>query len=294
MAEALDRIPSATARRLPSVSRRLMSTPLGAFGLVVIVILVGLAVTADAVAPYDPARQDYAAILQPPSAQHWMGTDNLGRDVLARVIYGSRVSLMVGLLAVGLSVLTGSVIGLVSGYLGGWVDEVLMRFMDAIYAFPALLLALAITAVLGPGLVNVVVAIGIVYTPIFARLTRGQTLSVRERDFVTAAVALGARDERLLARHIWPNVTAAIIVQGSLSVSFAIITEAALSFLGVGVQPPTASWGAMLRTGYSYMELAWWLSVFPGAAIFVTVLGLNVFGDALRDVLDPRLRRGKT
>ena len=271
-----------------------MSTPLGAFGLVVIVILVGLAVTADAVAPYDPARQDYAAILQPPSAQHWMGTDNLGRDVLARVIYGSRVSLMVGLLAVGLSVLTGSVIGLVSGYLGGWVDEVLMRFMDAIYAFPALLLALAITAVLGPGLVNVVVAIGIVYTPIFARLTRGQTLSVRERDFVTAAVALGARDERLLARHIWPNVTAAIIVQGSLSVSFAIITEAALSFLGVGVQPPTASWGAMLRTGSSYMELAWWLSVFPGAAIFVTVLGLNVFGDALRDVLDPRLRRGKT
>lgn len=271
--------------------RRLMRARFGAFGLVTVTAIILVAVFADLLAPHDPNRQNYTAILSPPSGTYWLGTDNLGRDVLSRIIHGSRVSLLVGLSSVGFATLLGSFIGLVAGYARGRLDGVLMRVMDAVYSFPAILLALAITAALGPGITNVVVAIGIVYTPIFARLTRGQVLSVRERDYVTAAASLGAGDSRVVFKHVWPNVTAAIIVQSSLSVSFAIIVEASLSFLGIGVQPPTASWGAMLRTGYSYMEIGWWLSVFPGAVIFVTVLALNVLGDALRDVLDPRLTR---
>lgn len=277
--------------RVNTVFRQLLRARLGAFGMLVVVVMIATGVFADVIAPYDPFKQDYFAILQPPSSEHLLGTDNLGRDVLSRLIHGSRVSLIVGLVSVGLAALAGSVVGLLAGYASGWVDEVVMRVMDALYSFPALLLALAITAVLGPGMWNVVIAIAIVYTPIFARLTRGQVLSVRERDFVVAAEGLGARDLQIVFKHIWPNVTAAIIVQASLSVSFAIITEASLSFIGVGVQPPTASWGAMLRTGYSYMERAAWLSIFPGIAIFLTVMGLNTLGDALRDVLDPRMKK---
>lgn len=270
---------------------RLLKARFGAFGLITVVILILVAIFADFLAPHDPNRQNYTAILRPPSQTYVFGTDNLGRDVLSRVMHGSRVSLLVGLSSVAFATVVGSLLGLIAGFARGRIDEIVMRVMDALYAFPAVLLALAITAALGPGIMNVIVAIGIVYTPIFARLTRGQVLSVRERDFVTAARSLGAGDARLIIRHVWPNVTAAIIVQSSLSVSFAIIVEASLSFLGIGVQPPTASWGAMLRTGYSYMEIGWWLSVFPGAVIFVTVLALNVLGDALRDVLDPRLSR---
>lgn len=278
-------------RRGPGVLRRLLQARLGAFGLVTVLALVAVAILADLLAPHDPNRQIYTAVLTPPSGEHLLGTDNLGRDVLSRIIHGSRVSLLVGLSSVAFATVMGSFIGLIAGYARGRLDNVLMRVMDALYSFPAILLALAITAALGPGITNVIVAIGIVYTPIFARLTRGQVLSVRERDYVTAAAGLGAGDARVVFKHVWPNVTAAIIVQASLSVSFAIIVEASLSFLGIGVQPPTASWGAMLRTGYSYMEIGWWLSVFPGAVIFITVLALNVLGDALRDVLDPRLSR---
>jgi peptide/nickel transport system permease protein len=269
---------------------RLLRKRLAWFGLLIMVMFVGATLTADIIAPYEPARQDYGSVLLPPGKGHLMGTDNFGRDVCSRVIHGSRVSLTVGLLAVGLALVTGAIIGLISGYYLGWVDEVLMRIMDALYSFPALLLALAITVVLGPGLTSVIIAIGIVYTPVFARVVRSRVLSVREQDYVSAAVALGISTPRLIFRHILPNVAAPLIVQASLNVSSAIIAEASLSFLGIGVQPPTPSWGTMLKTGYAYMEIAPWLAVFPGIAIFLTVLGMNVFGDALRDVLDPKMR----
>jgi peptide/nickel transport system permease protein len=277
--------------RLPQPVLLFFRTRLAGFGLFVFVALCLAAATADVVAPYRPSSQDYSAVLARPSASHWMGTDEMGRDVLSRVLHGSRVSLAVGLLSVLLSVAAGVIIGLCAGFRGGWIDEALMRLVDAVYSFPALLLALAIAAALGPSLFNAVVAIAVVYTPSFARLVRGQVLTVRERDFVSAVRALGGGPVRIVWRHIWPNVTAPIIVQASLSVSFAIITEAALSFLGVGVRPPTAAWGSMLRNGYPYMERAAWLAFFPGAAIFVTVLGLNFLGDGLRVALDPRLRR---
>jgi peptide/nickel transport system permease protein len=258
-----------------------------------VAVLAGLIVSAaaaDVVAPYDPLRQDYRAVLQPPSLAHPMGTDDLGRDVLSRVVHGSRVSLQVGLVSVCLATVAGVIVGLLAGYWGGRLDEALMRLTDALYSFPSIILALAITAALGPGVVNAMIAISVVYMPPFARLVRGQTLSVREWDFVTAARVLGAGHLRIMWRHIWPNVTAPIVVQASLTVSFAVLVEASLSFLGVGVRPPTPSWGSMLNTGYQYLELAPWLSLFPGAAIFVTVLGLNFLGDGLRVVFDPRLR----
>ncbi len=274
-----------------SLLRQLLRVRLAGVGLAVVALLFILALGAPLVSPYDPNLQSMRDTLQAPSAAHPMGTDELGRDVLARVIYGSRISLQVGLVSVGLATGLGIAIGLLAGYFSGWVDETLMRVVDATYAFPALLLALAITAALGPGIGNVMIAVGFVYMPVFARLVRGQVLSVREREFVLAARVLGAGAARMMLLHIWPNVTAPIIVQASLSVSFAIITEAALSFLGVGVQPPTPSWGSMLRTGYQFMDLAPWLSIFPGAAIFITVLGLNFLGDGLRLVLDPKLRQ---
>lgn len=258
-------------------------------GVVMIGVAVLAALLADIISPVDPNHQNYQAVLQPPSTEHPLGTDNVGRDILSRVIHGSRIALFVGVSSVGIAVVLGAALGLLSGYLGGWVDDVIMRVMDALYSFPSVLLALGITAALGPGVGNIIVAIAVVNTPIFARVTRGQVLSVRERDFVVAARTLGARPIRIVLRHIWPHVTAAIIVLGSLHVSFAILTEAALSFLGLGVQPPTASWGAMLRTGFSYMTSAPWLALFPGLAIFVTVLGLNILGDSLRDALDPHL-----
>jgi peptide/nickel transport system permease protein len=271
--------------------RLVLRARLAGFGLAVLALLIFLALAADLVAPYDPIKQDYAKVLLAPSLAHPFGTDDLGRDLLSRVIHGARVSLQVGLVAVGIATVAGVIIGLAAGYWAGKVDEVLMRFTDALYSFPAIILALAITAALGPGIVNAMIAIGIVYIQPFARLVRGQALSVRERDFVTAAQVLGARPYRVMVRHIWPNVTAPIIVQASLNVSFAIIVEATLSFLGVGVRPPTPSWGSMLYNGYQYLELAPWLSIFPGAAIFVSVLGLNFLGDGLRVALDPRLRQ---
>jgi len=276
---------------LRDASRRLLRTRLAGFGLVVLGLVIFLALFAGVVAPYNPDQQTLADVLQAPSGAHFFGTDDLGRDILSRVIYGSRVSLEVGLISVSVALVGGCFIGLVAGYWGGMVDEVLMRGMDALAAFPALVLALAITSALGMGIGNAMIAIGIVYIPAFARLVRGQALSVRERDYVTAARSLGAGHFRIMLRHIWPNVTAPIIVQASLAVGFAIITEAALSFLGVGVRPPTASWGSMLNEGYQYLENAPWMSVAPGAAIFVTVLGLNLLGDGLRTVLDPRLSR---
>ncbi len=278
-------------QRVQRFVQRLLQTRLAGFGLVVVSTLILAALLADVVSPYDPIAQDYANVLSDPSLQHPFGTDDLGRDVLSRIIHGARVSLQVGLVAVGIATVAGVIIGLLAGFFAGLVDEVLMRFTDALYAFPSIILALAITAALGPGIVNAMIAIGIVYIPPLARLVRGQALSVRERDFVMAARVLGASNGRLMWQHIWPNVTAPIIVQASLNVSFAIIVEATLSFLGVGVRPPTPSWGSMLYNGYQYLEMAPWLSIFPGAAIFISVLGLNFVGDALRIALDPRLRQ---
>jgi peptide/nickel transport system permease protein len=259
------------------------------FGLLTVAALIFLAFSADLITPFDPSFQDLLAVLQPPSALHPFGTDDLGRDVLSRVVYGSQVSLEVGLISIGVALLGGVAIGLVAGYCGGSVDGVLMRLMDAILAFPPLVLALAITAALGMGIGNTMIAIGVVTMPLFARLVRSQALTIRELDYVTAARTIGAGPLRLMLQHIWPNTTAAIIVQASLSVSTAIITEAALSFLGVGVRPPTPSWGSMLNSGYQYLEQAPWLAIASGSAIFIAVLGLNFVGDGLRTALDPRL-----
>ena len=281
---------AAPARRRGDFLYLLLSARLAWLGLVVLIGMLFLAATADFLTPYDPNHQDYAHTLEPPNADHPFGTDQLGRDVYSRVVYSTRVSLQVGVVAVGIGMVAGVVIGLLAGFYRGWVEELLMRVMDALLAFPALVLALAITAALGQGIVNAMIAIGVVITPAYARLVRGQTLSIRERDYVTAARLAGARPLRLMWRHIWPNVTAPVIVQASLNVSGAIITEASLSFLGLGVRPPTASWGSMLQIGYQYLSTAPWLSVFPGVAIFVAVFGLNLLGDGLRQALDPRLR----
>ncbi|MFN8636984.1 MAG: ABC transporter permease [Chloroflexota bacterium] len=259
-------------------------------GASVVGAMIFLALTADFLTPYDPNYQNYAEFRLPPSADHPFGTDQVGRDVYSRVVYGARISLLVGVVAVGIGMTAGVMIGLVAGLYGGWVDEILMRIMDAIYAFPALVLALAISAALGTGIVNIMIAIGVVYMPSYARLVRGQVLSIREREFVLAARILGAGALRLMLLHIWPNVTAPIIVQASLNISTAILTEASLSFLGLGVNPPTPSWGSSLNGGAQYLATAPWLSIYPGLAIFVAVLAFNLFGDGLRQLLDPRLR----
>lgn len=270
---------------------RLLKVRGSAAGLGVLLVLVFLALAAPIVAPQDPVRQDLLATLQKPSAAHLFGTDDLGRDVLSRVIYGSRVSLIVGLISIGVALFGGVLVGLSAGYIGGFFDDILMRVMDAISAFPSLVLALAITAALGAGIENAMIAIGIVYTPLFARLVRSQAITIRELDYCLAARTLGAGPLRMMFQHIWPNATAPIIVQASLSVSSAIIVEASLSFLGVGILPPTPSWGSILNDGYKVLELAPWMAMAAGGAIFITVLGLNFLGDGLRTALDPRMSR---
>lgn len=269
--------------------RILLGTRLVGMGLVILLIVVVCAVFAPFIAPHDPLKQDYLAIATAPSRSHPLGTDDLGRDMLSRIIYGSRVSLQVGAIAVFIAVTFGAVLGLISGYVGGVVENVIMRFIDAVQAFPGLILALGLAAALGPSIRNVMIAIGFVSTPAIARLTRAQTLSVRETEYVAAARVMGASPWAIVRRHIWPNVTAPIIVQSTLLVATAIVTEASLSFLGVGVQPPTPSWGAMLRIGSQYLEVAPWIALAPGAAIFLTVLAFNFIGDGLIRAIDPRL-----
>jgi ABC-type dipeptide/oligopeptide/nickel transport system permease subunit len=263
---------------------------LGALGAAGVILVLLVAIFAPFLSRYDPNAQDLGNVLQAPSTAHALGTDDLGRDVLSRLVHGSRVSLQAGLVTVFFAMIAGISLGLLGGFAGGWADEVLMRLMDAILAFPSLVLALAISAALGQGLGNAMLAIAIVSTPQFARLTRGQVLSVKEFEFVTAARACGASSGRLILVHVLPNITSPLVVQCVLSVAAAIIVEASLSFLGVGVQPPTPSWGAMLRTGYGYIDMAPGLSVAPGLAIFGTVLAFNFFGDGVQDVLDPRRR----
>lgn len=262
--------------------------PLALTGSLVLVVLVVVGVGGAWLAPSGINEVDVDRMLQPPSWAHPFGTDELGRDVLSRVMVAARVSLQVGLVSVGIALTVGVTLGLFAGYYRGWLDNVVMRCMDVLFAFPVLLLAVAIVAVLGPGLLTAMVAIGVVYTPIFARVTRAGVLSVREQVFVRAAVSVGASDLRIMRRHVLPNIAAPLIVQTSLSLAFAILSEAALSFLGLGVQPPDPAWGRMLFDGRGFVTEAWWLGVFPGAAIFLTVLAFNLVGDALRDVLDPR------
>lgn len=280
----------------PSRSRRvetlllLARNPMAVASALVLLALVVVALLGELITPHDPFAQSIPDRLQPPSGAHWFGTDELGRDVFSRVLLGAEVSLRVGFVAVGISLLAGTLIGLAAGYYGRWLDDGLMRFMDVLFAFPAILLAIVVVAVLGPGITNAMIAIGIVYTPIFARIARASTLSVREEVYVRAARSSGAGDLRILGRHVLPNIAAPLIVQTSLSLAFAILSEAALSFLALGVQPPDPSWGRMLAEGRQFIEHAWWMVVFPGLAIFVVVLAFNVLGDALRDVLDPKQR----
>jgi peptide/nickel transport system permease protein len=262
----------------------------GLVGAALVLVFLLVATLAPLLSPYDPVAPDFADVLTPPSAKHLFGTDDIGRDILSRVVYGSRVSLQAGLFTVAVALSIGLPLGLIAGYLGGRTDNVLMRLLEVVLAFPGLVLALGITAVLGPKLIHALFAIGVVFVPNFARLIRAQVLSVREHDFVAAARALGASDPRLVILHILPNCLAPLLVQSSFSVAFGILTESALSFLGMGTQPPTPSWGIMLSAGRGYLEQAPWLGAFPGAAIFLTVLGFNLLGDGIRDALDPRLK----
>ncbi|MET7832605.1 peptide/nickel transport system permease protein [Micromonospora sediminicola] len=278
-------VSESTGRRVLEALRR---DPLAVGGTVVLLVLVVVGVAGPWLAPSGVNDVDVDQMLRPPSGAHPFGTDELGRDVLSRVLVAARVSLEVGVVSVGIALVAGVTLGLFAGYYRGWLDSVLMRAMDVLFAFPVLLLAVAIVAVLGPGLLTAMVAIGVVYTPIFARITRAGVLSVREQVFVRAAVSIGASDLRIMRRHVLPNIAAPLIVQTSLSLAFAILSEAALSFLGLGIQPPAPAWGRMLFDGRGFVTDAWWLGVFPGAAIFLTVLAFNLVGDALRDVLDPR------
>jgi len=274
--------------RAKETLKALFANRLAVAGLVVLVLLIFVGIFGKAIAPYGINEINIADRLKPPSAAHWFGTDDLGRDVLSRVVVAARVSLQVGFIAVGFSLVVGVPIGLVAGYFRKGIDSLLMRMMDILFSFPAILLAIAILAVLGPGLGNAMIAIGLVYTPIFARITRGSVLVVSEEVYIRAARSLGARDVRLIFRHILPNVLAPIIVQTTLSLAFAILSEAALSFLGLGVQPPNPAWGRMLSEGRNFFKQAPWMGIFPGVAILLTVMAFNFIGDGLRDALDPK------
>jgi peptide/nickel transport system permease protein len=272
------------------VFRKLYKSKLSLFGIIVLVITILVAIFAPLVSPFDNTETDFFKTFAKPSIEHPMGTDELGRDVFSRIVYGSRITIVVGVVAVLIAMVPGVALGLIAGYWRGKVDTVISGILDAIWAFPTLILALAICAVLGPGLPNILLAIGIVYTPGFARVVRNMVLSVREMEYVQGARAIGLNDFEIIVRYILPNISSVIIVQTSLNAAQAIIAEASLSFLGLGIQAPQASWGSMLKTGYQYISIAPWLSVFPGICILITVLGLNFLGDGLRDALDVRIR----
>jgi peptide/nickel transport system permease protein len=269
---------------------RLKRNQMAMTGLTLVLGLFVVSVFAPWLAPYDPNLIDLKQVLMPPSADHYLGTDTLGRDVLSRIIFGSQVSLKVGFVAVGLATLIGLLIGALAGYYGGWVDQVLMRLVDLMLCFPAFFLILAVIAVLEPSIWNIMVVIGLTSWMGVARLVRAEFLSLREREFVTAARALGAGDTRLILRHMLPNALAPVMVSATLGVAGAILTESALSFLGLGVQPPTPSWGNILTAGKDNIEIAWWLSVFPGLAILITVMSYNLLGEGIREAIDPRLK----
>lgn len=268
--------------------RRLKKSKQAIVGMVIIGLLILMAIFAPIIAPHDPTDQSLVDQFIPPSTEHWFGTDSFGRDILSRVVYGARISLQVGIIAVGIAMVVGTAIGLLAGYYGGWFDMLSQRIIDIMLAFPGLLLALAIIAVLGSSIQNVMVAVGVGSIPGYARLVRAQVMSVKEREYVEAARASGARDHRLLIKHIFPNVVSSLIVLGSLGVAGAILSAAALSFIGLGAQPPTPEWGAMLSAGRAFLRDQWWITTFPGVFIAITVLGFNLLGDGLRDAFDPQ------
>ena len=260
------------------------------FGAGIVAVIVVLAVFASVVTPYDPTEMKVVDALKAPSAAHPFGTDRFGCDVLSRTIHGSRIALGVALSSIALAFVLGTLLGVIGGYAGGWPDLAIGRTMDVLFSFPTLILAIGIAAMLGPGLDNAALAIAVVYAPLFSRVARGPVIAERAKDYVSAALALGAGPLRMAFRHILPNVMAPLIVQISIGLAYAILTEAALSYLGLGTQPPAPSWGTMLNEGRTYLETAPWMSVFPGVAIMLAVLGFNLLGDGLREVLDPQLR----
>jgi peptide/nickel transport system permease protein len=270
--------------------RLLLGNPVTVASAIVLVVIAVVAVTAQWIAPFGINDIDVPNALRPPSGEHWFGTDELGRDVFSRVLVAIQASMRVAVVSVAFAVVVGVTIGIVAGYRGGWLDTVFMRVVDVMFAFPVLLLALAVVAILGPGVTTTILAIGIVYTPIFARVARASTLSVRVEPYVAVSRTMGTGDLYILARHVLPNIAGPLIVQTSLSLAFAILSEAALSFLGLGIQPPEPSLGRMIFDSQGFVTMAWWMAVFPGAAIFVAVLAFNLLGDGMRDVLDPKQR----
>jgi len=260
-------------------------------GLTIVILLFVISLLAPWISPYDPGAIDLQNVLAPPSGEHWFGTDPLGRDVLSRMIWGARISLKVGFVATGLAILIGMILGAVAGYYGGWVDAVIMRFVDMMLCFPAFFLILAVIAFLEPSIWNIMIVIGLTGWMGVTRLVRADFISLRERDFVWAARAIGAGDARIIFLHILPNALASILVAATLGIAGAILTESALSFLGIGVQPPTPSWGNILTAGKDNIDIAWWLSLYPGLAILITVVGYNLLGEGIRDASDPRLKR---
>ena len=290
MAAAFDPVQESPPAQRPDrrAWRRLIARPRAVFGLAVIALFVLAALLAPWISPQDPLATSWSAVRKAPSAAHWFGTDEIGRDVLSRVIWGARASLLAGVVSVSISLAIGVPVGLAAGYVGGWLDMLVSRVVDAMLACPFLILAIALAAFLGPSLTNAMVAIGVAATPVFIRLTRGQVMAVKVEDYVTAARAIGNSDLRIALRHILPNIVAPLIVQATLAIAAAVIAEASLSFLGLGQQPPAPSWGSMLNTAKNYVENAPWMAVWPGAAIFLLVLSFNLVGDGLRDALDPR------
>ena len=269
---------------------RFSKNHLAVAGSAVVVLLFALSILAPWISPYDPAAIDLKNILQPPSAQHWFGTDQLGRDVLSRMIWGAQISLKVGFVSTGIAICIGTILGAVAGYYGRWVDAVIMRFVDIMLCFPTFFLILAVIAFLEPSIWNIMIIIGATGWMGITRLVRADFISLKERDFVQAARVIGASDARIIFIHVLPNCMASVLVAATLGVAGAILTESALSFLGIGVQPPTPSWGNILTAGKDNIDIAWWLSLYPGLAILVTVLGYNMLGEGIRDSLDPRLR----
>ena len=282
-------IPAETNTRMSSW-RLLLGNPVTVVSGAILVAIAIVALTANWIAPFGVNDVNVPDALQGPSGAHWFGTDELGRDVFSRVLVATQASLRVAVISVVFAVVVGVTIGVVSGYRGGWLDTVLMRVVDVMFAFPVLLLALAVVAILGPGTTTTILAIGIVYTPIFARVARASTLSVRVEPYVSVSRSMGTGHLYILGRHIVPNIAGPLVVQTSVSLAFAILSEAALSFLGLGIQPPQPSLGRMIFDSQGFVTMAWWMAVFPGAAIFVTVLAFNLLGDGLRDILDPKQR----
>lgn len=281
----------AARSRLAALGRDLRGSRGVVIGGTLFFVLVAIAVFAPVIAPFDPIEQDYGQTLRPPSREHLMGTDNFGRDIFSRVVFGTQISLRVGLISVGIAAAIGIPVGLIAGYYGGWIDGIAMRVVDIMLAFPGILLAFVIVAVLGSSLTNLMIAIGIGSIPGFARLIRGSVLAARELSYVEAARVIGGRDPRIMSRHILPNVASPMIVYGTLKVATAILAGASLSFLGLGVQRPTPEWGVMLADGRGFLQQQWWIAAFPGMAIMVTTLAINLLGDGIRDIHDPRTLR---